>query len=78
MPMSVLQYPEGAKLPLNGTPPVMPDPRTIEGELMCPALYPARRVADLKRELLRDYEAQSAESNQRDRRAFSPSMVAGA
>ena len=36
----------------------MPDPRSTEGELMCPALYPAQRVASLKRELLRDYEAQ--------------------
>ena len=36
----------------------MPDPRTTEGELMCPALYPESRVAGLKRELLRDYEAQ--------------------
>ena len=36
----------------------MPDPRTIEGELMCPVLYPATRVASLKRELLRDYTAQ--------------------
>ena len=36
----------------------MPDPRSAIGELMCPALYPAKRVADLKRELLRDYEAQ--------------------
>ena len=36
----------------------MPDPRSIPGELMCPALYPAERVASLKRELLRDYEAQ--------------------
>ena len=36
----------------------MPDPRTTEGELMCPALYPAARVAGLKRELLRDYDAQ--------------------
>ena len=36
----------------------MPDPRSTEGELMCPALYPAERVASLKRELLRDYTAQ--------------------
>ena len=36
----------------------MPDPRTTDGELMCPALYPAARVAGLKRELLRDYDAQ--------------------
>ena len=36
----------------------MPDPRTTDGELMCPALYPAERVASLKRELLRDYAAQ--------------------
>ena len=36
----------------------MPDPRTTEGELMFPALYPPERVAGLKRELLRDYEAQ--------------------
>ena len=36
----------------------MPDPRTTEGALMCPVLYPAERVASLKRELLRDYEAQ--------------------
>ena len=36
----------------------MPDPRSTEGELMCPVLYPAWRVAELKRELLRDYEAQ--------------------
>ena len=36
----------------------MPDPRTTDGELMCPALYPAERVASLKSELLRDYEAQ--------------------
>ena len=36
----------------------MPDPRSTDGELMCPALYPAGRVASLKRELLRDYEAQ--------------------
>ena len=33
----------------------MPDPRSTEGELMCPVLYPAWRVAELKRELLRDY-----------------------
>ena len=36
----------------------MPDPRSIPGELMCPSLYPAERVAALKRELLRDYAAQ--------------------
>ena len=36
----------------------MPDPRSTEGELLCPALYPADRVASLKRELLRDYAAQ--------------------
>ena len=36
----------------------MPDPRTTEGELMCPELYPAERVADRKRDLLRDYTAQ--------------------
>ena len=36
----------------------MPDPRSTEGELMCPELYPDERVAGLKRELLRDYEAQ--------------------
>ena len=37
----------------------MPDPRTTEGELMCPELYPAERVAKrLKRELLRDFTAQ--------------------
>ena len=36
----------------------MPDPRSTEGELLCPALYPAERVASLKRELLRDYAAQ--------------------
>ena len=36
----------------------MPDPRTTAGELMCPVLYPAGRVASLKRELLRDYDAQ--------------------
>ena len=36
----------------------MPDPRSTEGELMCPELYPASRIAKLKRELLRDYEAQ--------------------
>ena len=36
----------------------MPDPRTTPGELMCPALYPPERVAGLKKELLRDYEAQ--------------------
>ena len=36
----------------------MPDPRSSVGELMCPSLYPAERVAGLKRELLRDYEAQ--------------------
>ena len=36
----------------------MPDPRSTDGELMCPALYPAERVAGLKRELLRDYAAQ--------------------
>ena len=36
----------------------MPDPRTTSGELMCPALYPDDRVASLKRELLRDYDAQ--------------------
>ena len=57
----------------------MPDPRTTEGELMCPALYPAERVADRKRDLLRDYDgAIPTESNQRDRRAFPPSLVAGA
>ena len=36
----------------------MPDPRSFHGELMCPVLYPADRVASLKRELLRDYAAQ--------------------
>ena len=36
----------------------MPDPRSSEGELICPALYPADRVASLKRELGRDYSAQ--------------------
>ena len=36
----------------------MPDPRTTHGELMCPELYPAERVASLKRELLRDFTAQ--------------------
>ena len=36
----------------------MPDPRKLEGELMCPELYPADRVKKLKKELLRDYEAQ--------------------
>ena len=36
----------------------MPDPRTTDGELLCPALYPPARVASLKRELLRDYAAQ--------------------
>ena len=36
----------------------MPDPRSTDGELLCPALYPAARVASLKRELLRDYAAQ--------------------
>ena len=36
----------------------MPDPRSTDGELMVPALYPAERVASLKSELLRDYEAQ--------------------
>ena len=36
----------------------MPDPRSSDGELLCPALYPAARVASLKRELLRDYTAQ--------------------
>ena len=36
----------------------MPDPRTTEGELMCPALYPQERVDKLKLELLRDYPAQ--------------------
>ena len=38
--------------------PLMPDPRTTTGELMCPVLYPADRVDGLKRELLRDYAAQ--------------------
>ena len=36
----------------------MPDPRTIEGELMCPALYPPERIAARKRDLLRDFQAQ--------------------
>ena len=36
----------------------MPDPRSTGGELMCPELYPADRVAGLKRELLRDFTAQ--------------------
>ena len=36
----------------------MPDPRTTEGELMCPALYPPERIAKRKRDLLRDYAAQ--------------------
>ena len=36
----------------------MPDPRTTEGELMCPVLYPPERIAARKRDLLRDYEAQ--------------------
>ena len=36
----------------------MPDPRTTDGELMCPALYPAERIASRKRDLLRDYAAQ--------------------
>ena len=36
----------------------MPDPRSTDGELLCPALYPAERVESLKRELLRDYPAQ--------------------
>ena len=36
----------------------MPDPRSTEGELMCPALYPAERIASRKRDLLRDYTAQ--------------------
>ena len=36
----------------------MPDPRSTEGELMCPELYPASRIVKRKRDLLRDYEAQ--------------------
>ena len=29
----------------------MPDPRTTEGELMCPELYPPERIAARKRDL---------------------------
>ena len=36
----------------------MPDPRSTEGELMCPALYPPKRIDERKRDLLRDYAAQ--------------------
>ena len=36
----------------------MPDPRSTVGELMCPALYPASRIAVCKHDLLRDYAAQ--------------------
>ena len=48
----------------------MPDPRSTEGELMCPSLYPAKRVATLKRELLRDYEAQFQQKPSSETGAF--------
>ena len=47
----------------------MPDPRTTDGELMCPELYPAERVAKLKKELLRDFAAQFQQQPTLPRRA---------
>ena len=48
----------------------MPDPRTTDGELMCPVLYPPERVASLKKELLRDYAAQFQQQPATDTGAY--------
>ena len=57
----------------------MPDPRSTEGELMCPALYPPERIVKRKRDLAsRLCGSVPAAAHKRNRRAFSPCMAAGA
>ena len=57
----------------------MPDPRTTEGELMCPALYPPERIVKRKRDsAARLHGAVSAATSDGDGRSFSSSVVASA